>query len=716
MSAPTGLPALRRWWPQPLIGGVTATLGLLALLAAWRGAFAAGTAALTTRDLLVALCLAGATITAYHFPLPIRPKTKIYLASAPLYLLVVLVAPPLAATAGALATLLGELSVRRARQTRAGDTASEVGRRILVLLLGAAVAHLFAAALHPLLALVAVAVVLEGGDIVTAPLVLAPITGEPPLGVIVTVARAAWLDEGAQYLLGLVGALAAAQALWAPLLLVGPIALVYYALTRALEAQAQAERARQEAEAARAQAVDAADALQHQALHDALTGLPNRTLLHDRLAHTLHLVERDASSLALLLLDLDRFKVVNDTLGHQAGDALLQQVAARMRDAVRSSDTVARLGGDEFALLLPGADRAGAVRVTQTLLAALVAPVTLEGQTVHVGASVGITLAPAQGREAAALLRQADVAMYVAKRAGSGYAVYDPRHDGYSAGRLMREAELRQALATNELVLHYQPTVDLRSGRATGVEALVRWAHPTHGLLAPDQFIPLAEQTGLIVPLTRWVLDQALAQGAAWARAGRPLAVAVNLSVRTLHDERLPDTLAWLLRRYAITPERVMLEITESVLMADPAQALTVLTRLSALGVRVAIDDFGTGYSSLAYLKQLPVDAVKIDKSFVQSMGTTEATKDTAIVRSIIELGHNLGLMVVAEGVEDAGAWARVRALGGDVAQGYYMSRPLPAPSLDRWLESSPWAPRVAGLADISAPPRGERRGDVDAP
>ncbi len=286
--------------------------------------------------------------------------------------------------------------------------------------------------------------------------------------------------------------------------------------------------------------------------------------------------------------------------------------------------------------------------------------------------------------------------------AGSGYAVYDPRHDGYNAGRLLREAELRQALATHALVLHYQPIVDLRTGHTTGVEALVRWAHPTLGLLAPDAFIPLAEQTGLIVPLTRWVLEQAVAQQAVWARAGHPLGVAVNLSVRTLHDERLPDTLAWLLRRYAIAPERVTLEITETVLMADPAQALAVLTRLPALGLRVAIDDFGTGYSSLRYLKEVPVDAVKIDKSFVRQMGAIEATKDTAIVRSVIELGHNLGLLVVAEGIEDRETWEQIRALGGDVAQGYYMSRPLPLPALDRWLESSPWAPRVAGPADLS--------------
>jgi len=688
--------ALHRWWPQPLIGVLTATCGLLVLLVVWRDALTGGTAAPTTRELLVALCLAVATIAAYQFPLHVRPKTKIYLASAPLYLLVVLVTPPLAATVGVLATLLGELSVRRARRTRAGDTASEVGRRLLVLLAGAAVAHLPATVLPPLLALIAAAIVLEAGDIMTAPLLLTPMTGEPPLRVIVTVARAAWLDEGAQYLLGVVGALAAVQALWAPLLLVGPIALVYYALNRALQAQERAEQAHQEAEAARAQAVQAADALQHQVLHDALTGLPNRTLLHDRLAHALRLGERDTSSLALLLLDLDRFKEVNDTLGHQAGDALLRQVAACMRDAVRSSDTVARLGGDEFALLLPGADRDGAVQAAQTLRAALVAPVTLEGQTVHVGASIGIAVTPAHGQEAAVLLRHADVAMYVAKRAGSGYAVYDPRHDGYSAGRLLREAELRQALATHALVLHYQPIVDLRTGHTTGVEALVRWTHPTLGVLAPDAFIPLAEQTGLIVPLTRWVLEHAVAQGAVWARAGRPLGVAVNLSVRTLHDERLPDTLAWLLRQYALRPERVTLEITESVLMADPAQALAVLTRLSALGVRVAIDDFGTGYSSLSYLKEVPVDTVKIDKSFVRQMGAPEATKDTAIVRSVIELGHNLGLLVVAEGIEDRATWEQVQALGGDVAQGYYMSRPLPVPSLDRWLESSPWGQRSA--------------------
>jgi len=290
----------------------------------------------------------------------------------------------------------------------------------------------------------------------------------------------------------------------------------------------------------------------------------------------------------------------------------------------------------------------------------------------------------------ATVLRRADVAMYVAKRAGSGYAVYAAAHDQHSPARLTLETELRAALAAGALVLHYQPTVDVRSGRADRVEALARWPHPQHGLIPPDQFIPLAEQTGLIVPLTQWGLETALAQCHAWEQAGWTLGVAVNLSMRSLHDPGLPETIAWLLRRYAVPPERLTLEITESALMVDPAQAQAVLLRLTALGVQLAIDDFGTGYSSLGYLKQLPVDAVKIDKSFVQNMGHT-TTKDSAIVRSIIDLGHNLGLAVVAEGVEDQATWQRLRAAGCDVAQGFYMSRPMPAAELEHWLATTSW-------------------------
>jgi len=555
-----GLAALRRRWPQPLLGALTATVGLLVLLGVWRGAFAAGTDVLTARDLLVVVGLAGATIASYQFPLHVRPKTKIYLASAPLYLLVVLVPLPLAVTVGALATLLGELSVRRARRTRAGDTASEVGRRILVLLLGAAVAHLPGAALHPLLALVTAAVALEVGDIVTAPLVLAPITGASPPRVIVTVARAAWLEEGAQYLLGLVGALAAVRAPWAPLLLVGPIALVYYALKRALAAQERAERARQEAEAARAQAVEAADALAHQALHDALTGLPNRTLLHDRMEHTLRLMERDATSLALLLLDLDRFKAVNDTLGHHAGDALLRQVAARMQDAVRTSDTVARLGGDEFAVLLPGTDRDGAVRATQMLLAALAAPVTVEGQTVHVGASIGVALAPAQGSEATVLLRHADVAMYVAKRGGSGYAVYDLRHDGYSATNIQGQASgidhrnTQGSLVSSEDPHDSDLVARISTGDATAL-ALVYERHSAaaYGLAAhilrdagvADEVVgevflavwrqPPTDQA--VQGLKPWVLGRVCVQALARQRAAREVVARATTETRAAEEK-----------------------------------------------------------------------------------------------------------------------------------------------------------------------------------
>ncbi len=434
----------------------------------------------------------------------------------------------------------------------------------------------------------------------------------------------------------------------------------------------------------------AEEALRRQALHDALTGLPNRTLLYDRLEQALHVVVRDAGGLALLLFDLDRFKEVNDTLGHQAGDLLLQEIAARVRGAVRASDTVARLGGDEFAVLLPGADAAGAIAATHTLLAALATPIALDGQALACTASIGIALAPTHGTDGATVLRRADVAMYVAKRAGSGYAVYAAAHDQHSPARLTLETELRAALAAGALVLHYQPTVDVRSGRADRVEALVRWPHPQQGLIPPDQFIPLAEQTGLIVPLTQWVLETALAQCHAWEQAGWALGVAVNLSMRSLHDPGLPETIAWLLRRYAVPPGRLTLEITESALMVDPAQAQAVLLRLTALGVQLAIDDVGTGYSSLGYLKQLPVDAVKIDKSFVQNMGHT-TTKDSAIVRSIIDLGHNLGLAVVAEGVEDQATWQRLRAAGCDVAQGFYMSRPMPAAELEHWLATTSW-------------------------
>ncbi len=428
------------------------------------------------------------------------------------------------------------------------------------------------------------------------------------------------------------------------------------------------------------------DSLRHQATHDALTELPNRVLLQDRLTQALADAARDATPIALLLLDLDRFKEINDTLGHHVGDQLLQRIGPRVLELLRGADTMARLGGDEFAVLLPGAEEAAATALATEILAALAVPFMLEGQSLDVGASIGIALAPAHGDDAATLLRHADVAMYVAKRGHQGHAVYDPAQDGNNPLRLGLMGELRAAIAQGELLLHYQPKLDHTSGRVSGVEALLRWPHPVHGLIAPDQFIPLAEQTGLIAPLTWWVLETALAQCQTWARNGLLLGVAVNLSARTLHDLALPARIAALLATYGVPAGLLTLEVTESALMADPTRALNVLTQLAEQGVCLAIDDFGTGYSSLAYLKRLPVHQLKIDRSFIQHL--VEGGADAAIVASTIGLGHHLGLRVVAEGVETAEAWQLLAASGCDVSQGYHLSRPVTATELERWLRA----------------------------
>jgi len=433
----------------------------------------------------------------------------------------------------------------------------------------------------------------------------------------------------------------------------------------------------------------AEEALHRQALHDALTGLPNRTLLGDRVGHALAAAHRDHAPLALFVMDLDRFKEVNDTLGHDAGDALLREVSRRLQGALRASDTVARLGGDEFAVLLPGDDRDSAVATARKLLDALGEPVTLREQGVVAGGSIGIALYPAHGADAATLLRHADVAMYAAKRAGTGHALYTPAHDQHTPGRLALISALHGAIARGELRLYYQPTVDVADGRVRLVEALARWQHPEQGLLPPDAFIPLAEQTGLIVPLTRWALDTAVRQVRAWRDDGLDLGVAVNLSARALHDPDLPAAIAALLAAHAVPAARLRVELTESAVMAHPTGALDVLTRLAGLGVRIAIDDFGTGYSSLAYLTRLPVDEIKIDKSFVTHM-TTESD-DATIVASTIGLGHSLGLSFVAEGVEDARTWQTLEALSCDGVQGFYVSRALPADELARWLRGAPW-------------------------
>jgi diguanylate cyclase (GGDEF)-like protein/PAS domain S-box-containing protein len=428
----------------------------------------------------------------------------------------------------------------------------------------------------------------------------------------------------------------------------------------------------------------AEDALAYQTLHDDLTGLPNRVFLHDRLDQTIRDSRRDGGSSALLLMDLDHFKEINDTLGHHSGDELLRPVGVRLRSAVRSNDTVARLGGDEFAILLPGADLASAQQVARKLLEALQAPVYLEGRALGVNASIGIALSPMHGDDADVLLRRADVAMYVAKRAAGGHATYAPELDMHSPNRLLLMTELRNGIDREELVLHYQPKVDLRTGRVSGVEALMRWRHPTQGLLAPDHFIPQAEQSGLIGLLSRWLLGAVVHQSQAWSRTGRDLRIAANLSMRDLHEPGLVKAIADLLADAGVEPGSLQLELTESTLMSDPRRAIEVLTQLRAQGVQVAIDDFGTGYSSLALLKSLPVDTLKIDRSFVRDVATDDS--DLAIVRATISLAHSLGLLVVAEGIEDAAACRVLTQLGCDEAQGYYFSRPLPTPELEVWL------------------------------
>jgi diguanylate cyclase (GGDEF)-like protein/PAS domain S-box-containing protein len=434
----------------------------------------------------------------------------------------------------------------------------------------------------------------------------------------------------------------------------------------------------------------AEEKLQHQAQHDSLTDLPNRTLLHAHIAAAFAGGSDAPRPLALLLFDLDHFKEINDAFGHHRGDALLRKVSERILGVVRPGDTVARLGGDEFAVLLPGADEQTATGVARAIRAALDVPLTVDGQLLRVAASVGIALAPAHGSDGATLLRRADMAMYAAKRGRLGHALYERAQDQHSQENLTRIAELREAIELGTLVLYYQPQVDLANGRVCGVEALVRRPHPVHGLIPPDQFIPLAEQTGLIAPLTDWVLAEAIRQCKEWQREGLRLGVSVNLSMWNLHDPALPERIARLLSDHGLSPALVRLELTESALMADTERTMDVLARLSALGLGLAVDDFGAGYSSLTYLKKLPVDDLKIDKSFVREMATDPT--DAAIVAATVAMGHALGLRVVAEGIEDRATWDLLIGMGCDVAQGYHIARPLAADALVRWLREAPWA------------------------
>jgi diguanylate cyclase (GGDEF)-like protein len=425
---------------------------------------------------------------------------------------------------------------------------------------------------------------------------------------------------------------------------------------------------------------------EHMAKHDALTGLPNRTAFQATANAGIEACRESSTGAAVFLMDLDRFKEINDTLGHDAGDRLLVAIGPRLQARVGAADLVARLGGDEFAVFLAGIqDPATALHVADDLRAALEEPFIVDDLSIQIEASVGVATYPDHGDDAAALMQRADVALYVAKEKRSGAARYDPASDPNSRRRLSRVAELRGAiLERDELVVFYQPKADMASGDVHSVEALVRWDHPRDGLLAPMDFLPLAEHTGLIRPLTLSVLEAALTQCAAWRAGGIEVDVAVNLSVRTLHDPEFPGDVARLLAGAGLPPSVLVLEITESMLMADPVRAMETASRLHAMGVRLSIDDFGTGYSSLAYLKQLPVDELKIDRSFVMDMNTNP--NDLVIVRSAIDLARNLGLTVVAEGVEDAATWDALRSLSCDQGQGYFLSRPVPGDELTRWM------------------------------
>ncbi|GIU98024.1 MAG: hypothetical protein KatS3mg013_1827 [Actinomycetota bacterium] len=423
---------------------------------------------------------------------------------------------------------------------------------------------------------------------------------------------------------------------------------------------------------------------EYQALHDALTGLPNRVLFLRRLEEAIGEARTSAGRLAVMLMDLDHFKEINDTLGHHFGDLLLRELGPRLSTALRDRDVLARLGGDEFGLLLPDLpSEEVAVRVAGRLLQELEEPVTIEGLALDVSGSIGIALFPMHADDAETLMRRADVAMYAAKETGGGFEVYGEELDRYNPQRLTLIGQVRPALEQREFVLYYQPKVRLVDGRVAGAEALIRWQHPTLGLLPPDEFVPLVEKTVLLRPLTAFVADAVAAQWRAWADLGIRLPLSMNLSPRSLLDQELPEVIEGALYRWEMPPAFLRLELTES-FVTDSGRSTNVLDRLSDIGVGLSIDDFGTGYSSMTYLKRLPIEEIKVDRSFVTQMHVD--ANDFMIVRATVDLGRNLGLRVVAEGVEDLETFDRLAEFGCDEAQGYFIARPMPVEEFDRWL------------------------------
>jgi diguanylate cyclase (GGDEF)-like protein len=438
----------------------------------------------------------------------------------------------------------------------------------------------------------------------------------------------------------------------------------------------------------------------YQATHDSLTGLPNRSLFHDRLQQAIAGVARSGDAVAVMLMDLDRFKEINDALGHQTGDLVLKEMSLRLGGLVREGDTIARLGGDEFALVVNALGDPAAVQIVAgRILRAFDEPFMINNMALHIGSSLGVALYPQDGSSPDVLIQRADVAMYVAKSNRTGFEYYSPDSDYHSPERLELVDDLRSAINDRQLTVHYQPKVDFRTGRVVGVEALARWTHSERGSIPPLEFIELAEQSGLINPLTFHVLDRALEQMKTWLDKDITLNVSVNLSLQSLLDLHLPTVVADLLKKWDVPSTHLILEITESCMMSDPTRTMAILNKLNDMGVRLSIDDFGTGYSSLSYLKRLPVTELKIDRSFVMEMLTDES--NAVIVRSTIDLAKNLGLTVVAEGVASDAIYDTLIRLGCSIAQGFHISRPLAAEEIESWLRTSHWGSR-RGTAALS--------------
>ena len=462
-----------------------------------------------------------------------------------------------------------------------------------------------------------------------------------------------------------------------PSLLVVTAALLWSWSLRRVVAQRTADLLTELSERKRAEAE-----LDYLAIHDPLTGLPNRHALYTQMGKWI--IRGDGgNAFTLLLLDLDRFKEVNDTLGHQTGDHLLKQVGERLRGLIDERDLLARMGGDEFAILRPPASDTDTETFAQTLLATLDSAFEVAGIRLQVGASIGIAHFPQHGDDASTLIRHADVAMYISKKEMCGFSVYDPNRDMHNPERLAMMGEIKNVIAAQQLVLHYQPKIRLNDGKSVGVEALVRWKHPDHGLIYPDSFIPFVEMSDLIRPFTLWVIDHAMGQLRDWKLQGIHTTVSVNISARNLLDQKLAADIQTILARHEMNAADLELEITETAIMVDPARSHNTLDELAEIGVHISIDDFGIGYSSLSYLQKLPVHSLKIDRSFVTGMLHDQGARE--IVASVIALAHNLELSVIAEGVEDQETEQALKQLGCDMAQGYYYSRPHSAEDIQKW-------------------------------